>query len=95
MRQALFVAAMVLLCSSRVVFADEYVHGYQRQEGTGVQPHDRSEPDGNPHHNESYPGDTNPPTGETAPGDPDSYLQSQQQRQHDQSLDLYHGIYGR
>ena len=95
MRKALFVAGMVLLCSSGVVFADEYVHGYQRKDGTYVQPHHHSEPDGNPYNNYSYPGNTNPYTGKTAPGDPDTYLQHQQQPQHDQSLDLYRGLYGR
>lgn len=51
-----------------------YVHGYYRSNGTYVQPHYRSNPDGNPYNNWSYPGNTNPYTGETATGNPDTYL---------------------
>jgi hypothetical protein len=51
-----------------------YVHGYYRSNGTYVQPHYRSSPDGNPYNNWSYPGNTNPYTGKVAPGNPDTYL---------------------
>lgn len=52
------------------------VKGYFRKDGTYVQPHYRSNPDGNPYNNYSYPGNTNPYTGETATGDPDTYLKN-------------------
>lgn len=53
-----------------------YVRGYYRSDGTYVQGHYRSSPDGNPYNNYSYPGNTNPYTGETATGNPDTYLQN-------------------
>ena len=77
-RKAFIVSGLILLSLSGVAFADEYIQGYQRKDGTYVQPHYRSQPDGNPYDNYSYPGNTNPYTGQTAPGDPDSYLQRQQ-----------------
>lgn len=52
------------------------VRGYYRRDGTYVAPHYRSNPDGNPYNNWSYPGNTNPYTGKTAGGDPDTYLQN-------------------
>ena len=52
------------------------VKGYYRSNGTYVQPHYRSNPDGNPYNNWSYPGNTNPYTGETAGGNPDTYLKN-------------------
>ena len=52
------------------------VKGYYRSNGTYVQPHMRSSPDGNPYNNYSYPGNTNPYTGKVAPGNPDTYLGS-------------------
>src|SRR6188768_1527278 len=50
------------------------VKGYFRKNGTYVQPHYRSAPDGNPYNNYSYPGNLNPYTGEVATGDPSTYL---------------------
>jgi len=55
---------------------DVHVNGYYRRDGTYVQPHMRSAPDGNPYNNYSYPGNVNPYTGKVAPGDPDSYLRN-------------------
>lgn len=52
------------------------VKGYYRKDGTYVQPHYRSNPDGNPYNNWSYPGNTNPYTGETATGNSDTYLKN-------------------
>jgi hypothetical protein len=52
------------------------VGGYFRKDGTYVQPHYRSNPDGNPYNNWSYPGNTNPYTGEVASGNPQTYLQN-------------------
>ena len=50
------------------------VKGYFRKDGTYVQPHYRSNPDGNPYNNWSFPGNINPFTGKVAPGNPDTYL---------------------
>lgn len=50
------------------------VRGYYRKDGTYVQPHYRSNPDGNPYNNWSFPGNVNPYTGKVAPGNPDTYL---------------------
>ena len=55
-------------------FAQVAVKGYYRKNGTYVQPHMRSSPDGNPYNNYSYPGNTNPYTGKIATGNPDTYL---------------------
>ena len=52
------------------------VKGYYRKNGTYVAPHYRSDPDGIPTNNWSYPGNTNPITGKTATGNPDTYLQN-------------------
>jgi hypothetical protein len=51
-----------------------HVRGYFRKDGTYVQPHYRSAPDGNPYNNWSYPGNINPFTGKVATGDPATYL---------------------
>jgi hypothetical protein len=56
--------------------SDTYVRGYFRSDGTYVQPHYRSSPDGNPYKNWSFPGNVNPHTGKVAPGNPDTYLRN-------------------
>jgi len=76
----MLVAAVSLTASSRS-WADEYVHGYYRGNGTYVQPYFRSDPDGNPYNNYSYPGNLNPHTGEIAPGNPGTYLRNYYERQ--------------
>ena len=53
-----------------------YVKGYTKKNGTYVQPHYRSAPDGNPYNNYSFPGNVNPHTGKVAPGNPDTYLRN-------------------
>lgn len=52
------------------------VKGYYRKNGTYVAPHYRSNPDGNPYNNYSFPGNTNPFTGKTATGNPSTYLKN-------------------
>ncbi len=78
MRKALFAIAvlLVLLFSTEAAFAVVHVRGYFRKDGTYVQPHYRSDPDGNPYNNWSFPGNTNPYTGKVAPGNPDTYLKN-------------------
>src|SRR6266481_9066156 len=50
------------------------VRGYYRKDGTYVQPHTRTSPDGNPYNNYSFPGNYNPNTGMITPGNPETYL---------------------
>jgi len=69
-----FCLALVFL--SEVVSADVRVKGYYRKDGTYVRGHYRSDPDGNPYNNWSYPGNINPYTGKVAPGNPGTYLKN-------------------
>jgi hypothetical protein len=62
MRFLLAVTFFFLL--STAVYADEYVHGYYRSNGTYVQPYTRSSPDNTVTNNYSYEGNTNPYTGQ-------------------------------
>ena len=50
------------------------VSGYTKNNGTYVAPYTRSSPNSSPYDNYSYPGNTNPYTGKTATGDPDTYI---------------------
>jgi hypothetical protein len=71
-----FVVASLLLSSVAFANAAVSVKGYYRKDGTYVAPHYRSNPDGNPYNNWSFPGNTNPYTGKVAPGNPDTYLKN-------------------
>lgn len=53
---------MALLLTPAI--ADTYVNPYTRSDGSYVQGHMRSDPDGNPYNNYSTRGNTNPYTGE-------------------------------
>lgn len=67
------IGALVVLFAS-ALFADEYVRGYYRSDGTYVPGYYRSSPDRKPYNNYSFPGNVNPYTGKVAPGNPDTYL---------------------
>ncbi|WP_143104026.1 SH3 domain-containing protein [Thermoflavifilum thermophilum] len=67
---------LLTLATLTTVTAQVKVKGYYRKDGTYVHPHYRSNPDGNPYNNWSYPGNTNPYTGKTATGNPDTYLKN-------------------
>ncbi len=67
------------------------VKGYYRKDGTYVQPHYRSNPDGNPYNNWSYPGNTNPYTGKTATGNESTYLDNYYQNNNKSSNSNYSG----
>lgn len=56
-------AAMAIIVTAAPAFADEYVNGYTRSDGTYVQGHFRSSADGVRDNNYSYQGNTNPYTG--------------------------------
>ena len=72
----LLVMALILGWLS-VAQAQVWVDPYNRKDGTQVQGHYRSNPDGNPYNNYSYPGNTNPYTRKQATGDPNRYLEQQ------------------
>jgi len=65
----------ILFLLPTFALADENVRGYYRKDGTYVEPYRRSSPDSSPYNNFNFPGNTNPYTGRTAPGDPDAYLE--------------------
>jgi hypothetical protein len=69
------------------------VKGYYRKNGTYVQPHMRSNPDGNPYNNWSYPGNTNPYTGKTATGNPSTYLNNYYNRSNSYTSPSYSPSY--
>jgi hypothetical protein len=56
--------ASIFIIISGIAFADVSVRGYYRSNGTYVQPHYRSNPDGNVGNNWSTYGNVNPYTGE-------------------------------
>jgi len=71
----LIVSLVVLVSFLTVSWAEAgRVSGYYRKDGTYVQPHYRTNPDRNPYNNYSYPGNYNPNTGGTTPGNPNTYL---------------------
>lgn len=59
---------------SLTVEGQVHVKGYTKSNGTYVAPHTRSSPNSSPYDNYSYPGNTNPYTGKTATGNPDTYI---------------------
>lgn len=60
----LLISLLLFSCTS-LAFADQYVRGYTRSDGTYVQPHYRSSSNGTVRDNYSYKGNTNPYTGST------------------------------
>ena len=58
-----FVALCFVVWSISAAFADQYVHGYTRSNGTVVQPYHRSSPNNTVTDNFSYKGNVNPHTG--------------------------------
>lgn len=57
---------------SGAIYADVSVRGYQRSDGTYVQPHHRSDPNGTASDNWSAKGNVNPYTGKTGTKNPES-----------------------
>lgn len=76
----------LLLGFANVAFADVYVNGYYRKDGTYVQPHHRSNSDGNFYNNYSTQGNVNPYTGQTGykthPQNYNNYNSTMYQRTH-------------
>ena len=67
---------MILLAALAIFtisgYADVHVNGYTKQDGTYVEPHYRSNPDGNVNNNWSTKGNTNPYTGEKGTQNPNN-----------------------
>ncbi len=63
-------AALGLLIAATTAFADVYVRGYYRWDGTYVQPHYRSSPNSTPLDNWSTRGNINPYTGKRGTRNP-------------------------
>ena len=68
----LAIAALAFLNVSQAT-ADS-VRGYIQRDGTYVGPYQRTHPDRNPYNNYNFPGNYNPNSGRTTPGNPDTYL---------------------
>ncbi len=60
---SIFTVVTIVLVTTSVANADVRVRGYYRRNGTYVQPHYRSNPDGNPYNNWSTYPNINPHTG--------------------------------
>ncbi len=80
MKKFPFFAAILLLACVSVADAQVWVNPYTRRDGTFVPGHYRSNPDGNPYNNWSFPGNVNPYTGREATGDLNRYLERYQNR---------------
>jgi hypothetical protein len=72
--KTLFLAIALVLGWLSLAMAQVWVDPYVRNDGTRVDGHYRSKPDGNPYNNWSYPGNTNPYTSRQGTGDPNRYL---------------------
>lgn len=64
------VTLMALLLATTSAFADQYVNGYTRKDGTYVNGYYRSSPDSSYNNNYSVRGNTNPYTGERGTNSP-------------------------
>jgi hypothetical protein len=67
MKKLIFI---LLMCISSIAMADVHVRGHYRSNGTYVQPHYRSSPNGTTLDNYSTKGNVNPYTGQAGTVDP-------------------------
>lgn len=79
MKKFLLLFITLFLCGS-CAFADTYVNGYYRSNGTYVQPHYRTTADSNPYNNYSTKGNYNPYTGEKGYVNPNNIQQNYSNR---------------
>jgi hypothetical protein len=85
----LVLLASVQLCVSAFAEGSHNVRGYWRDsdhdgvKDTYVAPHRQTNPDSTPRDNYNYPGNYNPNTGTTTPGDQDKYI-DRYNREHNQ-----------
>ena len=80
MRKITLLTIALICCWLSVAQAQVSVDPYAQKDGTHVGGHSKSNPDGNPYNNWSYPGTANPYTGNQAPGDFNRYLERPQNR---------------
>jgi uncharacterized protein YdeI (BOF family) len=69
------ILASIIFSISAPALADEYVHGYQRANGTYVQPYERTSPNNTTADNYSTKGNTNPYTGQAGTVNPEPAYQ--------------------
>jgi hypothetical protein len=79
MKKILLLTVALIFGWLSIVQAQVWFEPYTRKDGTSVGGHYRSNPDGNLYNNWSYPGNANPYTGKQATGDPNRYLERQDQ----------------
>ncbi len=82
MNKTILLAVAFVVGWLSMAMAQVWVNPYTRKDGTQVEGHYRSRPDGSPYNNWSYPGNVNPYTGKQASGDPNRYLEEYQNRNH-------------
>lgn len=70
---SLIITAFLSVFFTTLTYA-AYVRGYIKKNGTVVQPYQRTNPDSNPYNNYSFPGNYNPNTGKTTPGNANTYI---------------------
>jgi hypothetical protein len=80
MRKITLLTIALIFCWLTVAQAQVWVDPYTPKDGTYVGGNYRINPDGNPYNNGSYPRNANPYTGNQAPGDPNRYMERQQNR---------------
>lgn len=70
MLRIFLIALSFTAISTTAATADTYVRGHTRSDGTYVQPHHRTNPDGNRFNNYGTQGNVNPYTGQSGTVDP-------------------------
>jgi hypothetical protein len=65
-----FAFSIAVIALAGAAMSDTYVRGHTRSDGTYVQPHHRTNPDGNRFNNYGTQGNTNPYTGQAGTVDP-------------------------
>ncbi len=70
MKRGIYIIIVMLSITPRLLYGQVHVHGYIKKDGTHVQPHYRSNLDGNPNNNWSTKGNINPYTGESGTRNP-------------------------
>lgn len=82
-------ALLLLVTFVSVSWADDYVRGYYRRDGSYIQPHYRSSPNSTPTDNYGFRGNMNPYTGERGT---DSYRHSPRSPYYDGDSAYSHSI---
>ncbi len=90
-RSIVFVMALAVVISflSMSLAEARWVQGYYQSDRTYVKPHYRTNPDGNPYNNYSFPGNYNPNIGRITPGNPDTYINQHYNRSYQRPYKPY------